>query len=307
MNAIRVPRGLSQANGFGRDVLAAYREAVRRYGSQLWVTGITIGVKEVGGEVDRSFGPVIAIHVRKKAKKVPQAHRIPRQILGVPTDVIEATYTPAASGLAGSALPSFPLRSGASYARFNGSAATLSGVVRDSADVRYLLSAAHTILEGSNPRKGDLMVHPGPADSQQPVGVARHEKVSLGMDAGISRLEPGIQVVNRALLSNVQILPPVLPQMFDVVEKSGRSTGIRRGEVRHIGVINGVFPAMRVALRPQDDTPISELGDSGAIWYDTTTFAAKGLHVSADLAANPPAAVAGLVFEITKRFKVTWV
>jgi len=309
MNAARVPRDLFRVNAFGRDVLAAYREAVRRYGSKLWVTGITIAVKEVGGEVDPSFGPVIAIHVRKKEKKiarVQRARRIPRKILGVPTDVIEGTYVRASTGAPGSALPSFPLRPGASYARFDGSAATLGGIVHDADDVRYLLGAGHTLNEGGHFKKGDLMVHPAPDDSHAPIGVARYEKVNAGMDAGIARLEPGIQAINRALLSNVRILPPTIPKLHDVVEKSGRSTGVTRGEVRGIGFIGGIFPAMRVALRPQDDAPISERGDSGSIWYDAATSAAKGLHVAADLDASPPAAIASLAFEVTKKFKVTW-
>jgi hypothetical protein len=182
MRGTRVPRALATKNAFGRDVLAAYREAVRRYGTELWVTGITISIKEVAGEPDTDAGPVIAIHVRKKQKnaRIPPTNRIPREILGVPTDVIEGTYTPSSSGAVASATPLFPLRPGSSYARLNGTAATLAGVVRDEAGVRYLLSAAHTLRQGGKFKKGDVMVHPGPADSQQPVAVARYETVNLG-------------------------------------------------------------------------------------------------------------------------------
>jgi hypothetical protein len=35
------------------------------------------------------------------------------------------------------------------------------------------------------------MVHPGPADSQQPVAVANYETVFFALDAGIARLQPG--------------------------------------------------------------------------------------------------------------------
>src|SRR3954451_11167131 len=61
MKGTRVPHGLVRENGFTRDVLAAYREAVRRYGSEVWVTGITISLKETAGELDTGIGPVIAI------------------------------------------------------------------------------------------------------------------------------------------------------------------------------------------------------------------------------------------------------
>lgn len=309
MTDARVPRDLARVNNFGRDVQAAYREAVRRYGDKLWVTGISIGVKEVAGEVDAGPGPVIAIHVRKKERtaRIPSANRIPRTILGIPTDVIEGTYIPSSNGAAGSALPVFPLRPGSSYARHNGSASTLAGVVRDQAGVRYLLSTMHTLREGAGTsKKGDLMVHPGPADSKQPAAVARYEKVHVGMDAGIARLEPGIQVVNRALLSNVLILAPEMPQLLDIVEKSGRTTELTQGQVRNIGTFGGVHPAMRVVLRAGDPNPISLEGDSGSTWYDMATAAAKGLHVGIDLNANPPAAIATLLPEVMKKLKVTW-
>ena len=42
------------------------------------------------------------------------------------------------------------------------------------------------------------------------------------------------------------------------------------------------------------------------MWYDTTTFAAKGLHVGIDVNANPPAAVATLAVEVAKYWKLTW-
>jgi hypothetical protein len=286
-------------------VLAAYREAVRRYGQELWVTGISIGLKEVAGKVDDGPGPVIAIHVRMKASKIPRASLIPRKILGIVTDVIEGTYTQSAGG-AGSAPPVFPLRPGSSFARSNGTAATLAGVVRDQAGVRYLLTTAHALREGGKFKPGDLMVHPGPADSQQPVGVARYERVFLGIDAGIARLEPGIQVNNRALLSNRPILTPEVPKLHDILEKSGEASQLTRGEVRNFGTFGNVFPAMRLVLLNGEPSPISKPGDSGSTWYDVTTSAAKGLHIGIDLTSNESAAIAWLFPDVIKSLKVTW-
>jgi hypothetical protein len=304
----RVPRDLARENGFSRDVLKAYREAVRRYGDKLWVTGISISIKEVAGALDTGAGPAIAIHVRKKEKKarVPPARRIPREIFGVPTDVIEGTFTPSSNGAAASASPVFPLRPGSSYARHNGTAATLAGVVRDNAGLRFLLSTAHTLREGGKFKKGDLMVHPGPADSTQPAGVARYETVHLGMDAGIAKLESGIQAVNQALLTNQRILAPQMPLLLDILEKSGRTTFVTQGEVRGFGTFSGFHPAMRLVLPPGHPGPISQEGDSGSAWYDAVTFAAKGLHVAIDPNSNPPAAIATLMPEIARKMKLTW-
>jgi hypothetical protein len=304
----RVPRDLIRVNEFSRDELAAYREAVRRYGSQLWVTGISIGVKEVRGEVDRSAGIVIAIHIRRKQQmsRVPYAKRIPREILGVPTDVIEGTYAPSSNGGSGSAVPVFPLRPGSSVARSDGTAATLAGVAHDNLGVRYLLTASHVLREGGSSRRGDPIVHPGPSDSRQPAAVARYEKVHVGFDAGIARLEPGIQAVNRALLSNRVIVTPQVPRIGDVLEKSGRSTQLTQGEVRQFGAFGNRYPAMRIVLRAGTSPPISLKGDSGSMWYDTTTFAAKGLHVGIDVHSSPAAAIATVAVEIAKFWKLTW-
>lgn len=305
MRASRFPRALSMKNGFGPDVLAAYREAMRRYGAELWVTGISIGLKEVGGKVDDGAGAVIAIHVRNKTSKVPRARLIPRKILGVATDVIEGTYTQSA-GASGSASPVFPLRPGSSFARFNGTAATLAGVVSDQAGVRYLLSNAHVLREGGKFKPGDLMVHPGPADSQQPVGVARYERVFAGMDAGIARLEPGIQVNNRALHSDRPILTPDVPKFHDILEKSGEASELTRGEVRNFGTFGHVFPAMRLVLVDGETGPISKPGDSGSTWYDVHTSAAKGLHIGLDLTSTPSVAIAALMPDVMKSLKVSW-
>ncbi|MEA2570980.1 MAG: hypothetical protein QOI24_2981 [Acidobacteriota bacterium] len=302
-----MPRDVARANGWSRDALAAYYEAVRRYAGMIWVTGVTIGLKEVNGDVDIAAGPVIAIHVRKKEQlaKIPRRRRVPRILLGVPTDVIEGTYVRSGNG-AGSMSPAFPLRPGSSYARRDGSAATLAGVVEDGAGIRYLLSSAHTLREGGHVDPGALMVHPGPADSQQPVGVARYERTHLGTDSGIARLEPGIQVVNRALISNRMILAPQPAQQFDVLEKSGEATKLTRGQVRQFGIFGNV-DGMRLVLPDADPVPISKGGDSGSTWYDTTTFAAKGLHHGIDLGSNGRVAIAALMSTVLKKLRVTWV
>jgi len=190
------------------------------------------------------------MHVRKKQKnaRIPPASRIPPEILGVPTDVIEARIPrrPTAPRLRPSCLPLAPgleLRTLQRHSRH------ARRVVRDDAGVRYLLSTAHTLREGGNFKKGDLMVHPGPPIRNIPQGWRAMKRVNLGLDAGIARLEPGIQAVNRALLSNRLILAPEMPQLQDILEKSGRTTHITRGQVRGVGTFGGFFPAMRLVLR----------------------------------------------------------
>jgi hypothetical protein len=307
-----IPRRISALNALDRQTLDAFREAVRRYEKRPWVTGVSISIKERRGELDTSAGPVICIHVRKKISKsrVPKSMKIQSTLLGVPTDVIGADYR-RRSGGGPAILPTFPLQPGVSIARANGTAATLGATVQDTSGARCLLCAAHTLREGGKFKKGDPIVHPAPSDAPgRFTVVARYQSVHLGMDAGVARLEPGIAATNVALLSNVEIGVPAFPMIGDILEKSGRSTGVTQAVVQGIGTFIGLFPALH--LRPlsgsASTTPLSDLGDSGAIWYDVLTGAAKGLHSSGSGAApnGDEYAIATIVASVVHDLKLTW-
>ena len=53
------------------------------------VTGVGIGYKYVGGK--KSDVLTIRVYVKEK-REVPEEHSIPRQIQGIPTDVIERRF-----------------------------------------------------------------------------------------------------------------------------------------------------------------------------------------------------------------------
>jgi hypothetical protein len=108
-----------------------------RYADKLWVTGIQYGSEgsQRAGRPSRGDGDRQPYPEEADQGRVPRGELIPHTILGIPTDVIEGTYTRSTGG-AGSALPVFRLRPGSSYARHDGTAATLSGVVTDAAGMR---------------------------------------------------------------------------------------------------------------------------------------------------------------------------
>jgi hypothetical protein len=54
------------------------------------VTGVDVGLKEVDGEATSIYA--ILVFVEKKGQYAPE-NEIPKRIAGVPTDVIEATFT----------------------------------------------------------------------------------------------------------------------------------------------------------------------------------------------------------------------
>ena len=316
MKATRVPRSVSGGkNALDPNLLAAYRIAVRRYAHQPWVTGVGIGIRERRSRLVPTEGPVIAIHVRNKASspaRVARSRRIPKLIRGVPTDVIEADYQLASGGGLAAAAAGGALCPGHSIARADGTAATLGGVVLDAANVPFLLCAAHTLREGNKGKKGDSIVHPGPLDAggTAPAVVAAYQGVHFGMDAGLARLNAGVNAINTALVSGVAIGLPAVPALGDILEKSGRSTGITQAVVQTIGTFLNIFPAVHLSPLSGDidATPLSASGDSGALWYDAITGEGKALHSSGSgvAPAGHEFGVAAMLPFVLDALKVRW-
>ena len=299
MKPDRVPRALSRDNALAHGVLAAYRAAVRRYAGKPWVTGVSISMRERDGDLLAEEGPVIAIHVRRKVRRrerVPKSQRIPTRILGIPTDVIEGDYRWRHGSAPVPIATDSELRPGHSIARSDGSAGTFGAVVMHDTG-RCLLTAAHVLREGGRGRRGDRIVHPGPADAHHaaPRPVARYATVHLGMDAGLATLEDGVTASNLALVTGVAIGAPAVAEIGDIVEKVGRSTQVTQAVVQGLGTFLDLWPAMH--LRPVagdlDPEPLSERGDSGAVWYRLRDGAAIGLHC-----AGSGATAAGLEYGV---------
>lgn len=303
----RLPRQLLEASGVDDRLARAYLETVRRYAGKPWVTGISISRKETGHRLTRSLDPVIAIHVRRKRHLSARArNRIPQEILGVETDVVQGDYRKAQGG---NGTPTLALAPGASISCSRGTAGTLGAIVSQDGE-RCLLTAAHVLQECGKCRKGAAVVHPGLSDAGPGHGasVASIRAAHLGLDAGIAGLSPAVAAQNVALVSGVRLMPPVMPKLNDVLEKSGRSTKVTRARVQGIGTFNNVFPAIH--LRPLlggMGIVISDRGDSGAVWYSTETGAAVGLHVAGDNSGANPFAIAAVITEVVNKLRLAWI
>lgn len=301
-----LPRAIAVANQFDRQALRAYKSAVKRYARKSWVSGVGIGIKEKAGQLQASAGPVIVIYVTRKRKRVPRTERIPKEIQGVPTDVVQGNFVLDAGPAPRPQPPLLPLRPGSSIARSNGSAASVGGILQDAAGMQYMLTAEHVFIERPDLKPGSPMVHPGPLDLlTQTVVVARYGKKHKTMDAGIAALEAGTAANNTALISNVRILPPTPAIAAGTLEKSGRTTDITQGVVRSMGQFGLAKPV--VFIKPPDGAigPISAPGDSGSIWYDAETFEAVALHRGTDPVSGD--AVATPIASILTHFGLSWV
>lgn len=264
--------------------MAAFEEALSRFAHRPEVTGIDIGIKMEGGKHTKRMA--VRIHIREKIelRHLPAHSRFPRKIDGVRVDVIEADYKAHAGG-GGPAVPALPtIRPGTSVGLANGPAGTIGVFATDPAGVDCLVSAAH-VLAANNAAPGALLIQPGRDDGgsapQDVVGTLL--RINRPSDTAYGVLNGSRTVDRRAARSDVVVSGMRYPVLEDVLEKSGRSTGVARARVDGKGHFYGLKWAFRlVPLNGQTD-PIADEGDSGSVWYDPATNEGVGVHCKGGL------------------------
>ncbi len=273
----------------------SYLRARERFRALPGVTGVDLGVKLRNGQTASRAGLTIRVHIaRKKTKaKIPRAQRIPGRFEGIRTDVVEARYLAEhTAGHAARRARLDPLCPGACVSRTNGAAGTLGMFVQgrgaDSAS-KYLLSADHVLADSGNPNVGDPIVQPAAEDGGTEVvaGLAARSKMH---DAAIALVAQQARPCCNDVPDCADTIKGAdFPFLGMIVHKFGIGTGTTAAEVVGFGDFDGVGAAMH--LKPLasdiDDIPISDAGDSGAVWYDPTTGCAIGLHVRGSGSAAP--------------------
>lgn len=221
------------------EILQAKRDVETEILKRPGVTGIDVGLKLVGGE--RTDTVAIRVHVRHK-RDVPEAQRIPVQIQGFPTDVIEAEYFAAGmctdknkdkdpyvmlwGGISGGPAD---LINGLYYA------GTLGLPMKDAGGKYYLLTNAHVLNPSNGPQQNYLVIQPAVPDGGEPhFNSAGHvAKVILGgtptVDAGIVLL-PGNRT--QPLIVDIgAVTGQAVAQLNQTVRKRGRTTRLTSGVV----------------------------------------------------------------------------
>ena len=151
-----------------KKVLKAYEKALKSYGYRPEVTGVDIGYKYNGFE--RTNEIAVRIHVREKIplSLLQAAEVLPREIDGVPIDVIQGNYTPSANGTLATAVRRTrrdPIQPGISISHHMGSAGTIGAVVFDRTDGQAcILSNQHVLAEAVLAEPGDQILQPGRTD-----------------------------------------------------------------------------------------------------------------------------------------------
>lgn len=271
------------------------------------VSLIDVGFKSTLGRVDKG---VVAIRVHV-AKKFSKAHLeavvggrgtapVPRTIGGFPTDVLEGTYRthwwPTGFGSrvkipANRRFRRFdPLQGGISISRSGRyGAGTLGGVVFDrSSGAPMVLSNWHVLVANWASRPGLPIYQPAGMDGgtlDDRVARYARDAMAVNLDAAVAYVEASRHV--SALQHEVGALNGrARPEREMRVVKSGRTTGVTRGEVTgtdgemtmRYGYLNRRIRGI-VTIDPLNSAgELSQGGDSGSLYLDEQTRACVALH-----------------------------
>lgn len=243
------------------------------------VVGVGVAHKSSRGAFSDDLA--IRFYVREKLHHllVKETERIPPEIEGVPTDVVESRefsiWRP---------IPPIyhrkvrPAMGGLSIGHYEITAGTLGCLVKDRRE-RYVLSNNHVLANENRAAEGDPILQPGRFDG------GKLDRDVLGRLVTYVGLDPdGLNLVDAALAephNPDDVTPDVLnigrltgtrePELEEEVRKSGRTTRLTRGVVEdasatlRVGYSQGSFVFTDQIIVRARSGAFSAGGDSGAI------------------------------------------
>lgn len=288
--AARIVPAIPPAVRLPQRIERAYFAAVRKYGQRPEVTGIDMGFKLVGGRHANDLS--IRIHVREKhvRKVLSLREAFPGKILGVPTDVIEATYarhpctqSPGTGFPSARASRQATLRPGISIGHLRGTAGTLGAIVTDQlTGLPALLGAAHVLFPDRECAPGDPIVQPGTHDggSIREGKVGEIARADFQTDSAIAVLTGPRPMDYAQFGTALRLRGSRSAGLGATLEKSGRTSGLTRAFVDGLGTYGWLQYGMRLhPLEDGSEEAICLPGDSGSVWYDPDTAEGVGIHV----------------------------
>lgn len=268
----------------------AFQQVVAAFQGRPDVTGVDIGFQVKDGVETGEIA--IRVHVRRKLSKKALSARdlVPRRLRGVRLDVIEATYVKQyGAGTEARRERVDVVRPGVSVSHARSTAGTL-GLFVQAADATALLGAAHVLAPDVEARAGDPILQPGRADAGRPEdAIATLLRFDLATDTAIALVGPARPIDRAQEGSGVLVQPGRYPVLGELLEKSGRSSGVTRARIDGIGSYDGVAYSFRlVPPLPSPAAPlITEDGDSGAVWYGVQDLRGVGVHCRRGPNPNP--------------------
>ncbi|HSG16343.1 MAG TPA: hypothetical protein VLE70_08480 [Anaerolineae bacterium] len=289
------------------------------------VTAVDLGFKWSAGQMSNQLA--IRVHVVKKKAEVElsASQLFPREIQGIPVDVIEATYAPQAlvntkaeAAIEGRGQRFDVVPIGVSVGSRYSTAGTLGAKVLDLDDGQEMILSNWHVLVGRHGVASDLPIwQPGWIDggTRESNTIAWLARWVLGpYDAAVARLTGQRQVTSRTLEGR-PIEDISDPRLGMRVWKSGRSSGYTEGFVDGIKMtvslsygpvgVHTLRRVFRIVPIPGGGYPeISVAGDSGSVWVDSQSGKAVGLHFAGEIGNTPEHALAHDIKPVLERLRV---
>jgi hypothetical protein len=274
------------------------------------VSGLGVGYKIVAGE--RTSTVCVRVYVRKKVPEtaLSTSEVVPKDLNGVPTDVIEDTFKIHTLPIAEHRRWRAFLYGGISIGNaITGGSGTLATAVFDAKTGEpLLLSNWHVLCGRTDCVQGEAIIQPGTGGGDTGRAgdvVARLVRSSLTdvVDAAVARITG-----QRMLFEDILQIGPASGTASAVLgewaQKSGRTTGYTTGQVADVDAdIDVDYSELGLGIRHYEHQVVIEgddasaPGDSGSAWLNDRSeiialnFAGNDAHSRAD--ANPIAPVVG--------------
>ncbi|MEV6827927.1 hypothetical protein [Amycolatopsis sp. NPDC051102] len=300
------------------DELVAIKERVEQeLLARPGVTGVDVGYKEVGGQ--RTDQVAIRVHVARKTDDVPHEERIPEQIEGAVTDVVERRYELHVTSVE---IDVSAQADTTHYATLQGGismgpsrvidnhifAGTLGAIVIDNATHAHAaLTNFHVAAVDSGWHAGDRMVQPSRIDTgvvpSDEFGAILRATLSGNVDGAVISIDAG-----RASSCTVAEIGDVrgskAAALGMAVRKRGRTTGLSYGTVDGIAAtvnvdygdglgVHTLANQVSIAADTAHNAIFSDHGDSGSVIVDSDGYVVGLLFAGAGAStvANPISAV----------------
>lgn len=272
------------------------------------VTAVDLGFKWSEGLMTGKLS--IRVHVAQKVplSELSEADLFPKEIQGIPVDVIEAEYglqlLPGQTQL--EAAPEArkarydPIPLGVSAGNPRITAGTLGAKVYDATSLLpMVLSNWHVFVGNPAAAPGEPIWQPGSLDGGNSGDTfATLSRSVLGpYDAAVAQLTNSREVITETLDGDT-IEDVTTPQLGMMVWKSGRTTERTEGFIDGIKMttsinygaagVRAIQNVVRIVPRPGvGNVEISMGGDSGSIWVDEASGKGIGLHFAGEVGNAP--------------------
>lgn len=307
-----------------QGVLSIYDEVLTRVDTIPGVTGVDAGYIYVDGEHTGRIG--VRVYTSDEETRSVVAAALGRSINDVTVSTEVMDFRLQARGecepVTTSPPPTDrhdPILPGVSVSNFKGTSGTLGMIVEHATEGRCILSCAHVLLPKG---KDDCsVVQPGTTSQNNTIALTHPGLVDRPLDAALAVLNRKRRVCPGQYGTGVVVRTVCVPRLGDTVTKSGITTRVTSGRVDGSGLyllrLDGdeLFPppgilrmfgtsAFTIArVDAGSHKPISDNGDSGAVWYTNDGHAGVGLHLSGG--AEGSRAVAACLRDVLERLKAT--